>query len=157
MYDELSDELRNLEARIRELRELLAAHRNYRIIPDEMAYQTASLLLTARTANEESDALLRSLRTAAQGAVPDCPWQADAAQADLYRALGIESPHVPRGETIRTDEDRPGPRDLPKPRSPGDDGPGGALVIAGPRLPIHPRMPGAARTFEEALEPPRDP
>lgn len=159
MYDELSEELRNLEARIRELRELLAARRNYRVVPDETPYQIASLLLTARSANETGEALLRSLRTAVQGAPAGYPGQMDEAQADLYRALGINYPFASREQDAPPSrDDWKRPRDLPGPDLPrDDDGPGGALVGAGPKLPTAPRVPGAERTFEEALEPPRNP
>ena len=85
----------------------------------------------------------------------------DEAQADLYRALGITYPFAPpRGESepppSRDDWKRP--RDLPRPPDlPEDGGSGGALVGAGPKPPTPPRVPGAERTFEEALEPPRNP
>lgn len=152
MRDELFTQLRDLETLARDLRDMLHAEPDLEKLKGEDALRVAAALLGARDANAALVPLHQSLhRRALDRAARRAVSIRDAAQSDLDRALGIVPPAAEG-----TEQPRPAaidsPRDDPDPEPPA----GGSGVPVAPR-PVPVLSGGAARTFEEAHLPPRNP
>jgi len=130
MWDDLNGRLEQCEAHLREARELLQRQRRRQvttIMPEGMMDSIAALAAAVVEADRASDAVCR------------------AARGELSKRPGNEGPP---GDVL--------PWWHWPPARP-DEGPGNAPVGAPPR-PVGPlRGPGAERTFEEAVAPPRNP
>jgi len=152
MRDELFSQLRDLETLGRELRTLLQSEPDVEKMAGEDAYRVAEALLAVRDANAALAPLHQSLHLRAmQRAADRAASVRDAAQSDLDRALGTH----PQA-TAASEGPRPTMIDLPRDEPDSEPPTGGSWVPVAPR-PVPVLAGGAARTFEEAQELPRNP
>ena len=163
IQQELQEKLLYLEMQARELRLLLSE------VPDALAlfYETEhptpeslSVILALDGVQQMIAPLLTAVRSEAYRRDAERALKSrDSAQADLDRALGLNPPSTEPTVLPRPDAEwqtwnqftEDGPQDN------RDPGPGGSLVGAIPVRPRPLRDGAGARTFSEALEPPRNP
>jgi hypothetical protein len=159
--DELFAQLRDLETLARDIRQLLQAEPGaIEQAKGEEVLRVAAALLAARDANAalapfQRALHLESLRRAAERAAT----VGAGAQADLDRALGVSPPAVataePEWPRVAADVPLPHERDEGGDDGPSPEGGAGVPAVPSPRVPV--LAGGAARTFEEATAPPRNP
>jgi hypothetical protein len=147
--EELERAIRELEAKLPNLRHLIAEAELQLTLSEDVAAVAARFLRLIT----QTDEVASQLRRALLGGTSTMPHAAQHSDAPTEAALAEIAEDLSRvAKELKTLE-----REMHERDEPSDDPPGGSPVPAVPRGPSPTRTPGSERTYEEAAQPPRNP